>query len=104
MGSRPLGAMAIVTLPDGPPRQQTELLYQLLAGGLRELTAAGATLWGGHTTQGPELTIGYSVAGKLGDKPPFTKGNLRPGDQLILTKPLGTATLLVAHALCLCPA
>src|SRR5262249_43615815 len=56
MGSEPLGAMAIVTLPEGPPTQQTELLYQLLAGGLRELTAAGAMLWGGHTTEGPELT------------------------------------------------
>jgi selenide,water dikinase len=104
MGSRPLGAMAIVTLPDGPPRQQTELLYQLLAGGLRELGAAGATLWGGHTTQGPELTIGYTVAGQLGDAVPLTKSKLRPGDRLVLTKPLGTATLLAAHRLSLCRA
>ncbi len=104
MGSTPLGAMAIVTLPEGTPTQQTELLYQLLAGGLRELTAAGATLWGGHTTEGPELTVGYSVAGQLGDRPPFTKAGLRPGDQLILTKPLGTATLLAAYRLSLCSA
>jgi selenide,water dikinase len=102
MGSAPLGAMAIVTLPEGSPTQQTELLYQLLAGGLRELTAAGGTLWGGHTTEGPELTIGYTVAGKLGDQAPFTKANLRPGDRLILTKPLGTATLLAAHRLSQC--
>jgi selenide,water dikinase len=102
MGSRPLGAMAIVTLPDGAPRQQTELIYQLLAGGSRELTAAGATLWGGHTTQGPELTLGYTVAGQLGDEPPLTKGKLRLGDRLILTKPLGTATLLAAQRLSLC--
>jgi selenide,water dikinase len=102
MGSEPLGAMAIVTLPEGSPTQQTELLYQLLAGGLRELAAAGGTLWGGHTTEGPELTIGYTVAGKLGDRSPFTKGNLQPGDRLILTKPLGTATLLAAHPLSLC--
>jgi selenide,water dikinase len=104
MGSEPLGAMAIVTLPEGSPTQQTELLYQLLAGGLRELTAAGGTLWGGHTTEGPELTIGYTVAGKLGERAPFTKGNLQPGDRLILTKPLGTATLLAAHHLSLCQA
>jgi selenide,water dikinase len=104
MGSDPLGAMAIVTLPEGSPTQQTELLYQLLAGGLRELTAAGATLWGGHTTEGPELTIGYTVAGKLGDQSPFTKGGLRPGDKLILTKSLGTATLLAAHHQSLCQA
>jgi selenide,water dikinase len=104
MGSEPLGAMAIVTLPEGSPTQQTELLYQLLAGGLRELTAAGATLWGGHTTEGAELTIGYTVAGKLGDNAPFAKANLRAGDKLILTKPLGTATLLAAHRLSLCQA
>jgi selenide,water dikinase len=104
MGSEPLGAMAIVTLPEGSSPQQTELLYQLLAGGLRELTAAGGTLWGGHTIEGPELTVGYAVAGKLAEKAPFTKGNLRPGDKLILTKPLGTGTLLVAYRQCVCQA
>jgi selenide,water dikinase len=104
MGSEPLGAMAIVTLPEGSPTQQTELLYQLLAGGVRELTAAGATLWGGHTTEGPELTVGYTVAGKLDGRPPFTKGNLKPGDRLILTKPIGTATLLAAQRQSLCRA
>jgi selenide,water dikinase len=104
MGSEPLGAMAIVTLPEGSPTQQTELLYQLLAGGLREMTAAGATLWGGHTTEGPELTIGYTVAGKLGDRVPFIKGGLQPGDKLILTKALGTGALLAAHRQSQCQA
>jgi selenide,water dikinase len=104
MGSEPLGAMAIVTLPEGSPTQQTELLYQLLAGGVRELTEAGATLWGGHTTEGPELTVGYTVAGKLDGRTPFTKGNLKSGDRLILTKPLGTATLLAAQRQSLCRA
>jgi selenide,water dikinase len=104
MGSEPLGAMAIVTLPAGSPTQQTEMLYQLLAGGVRELTAAGATLWGGHTTEGPELTVGYTVAGKLDGRAPFTKGNLKPGDRLILTKPIGTATLLAAQRQGLCRA
>lgn len=104
MGSQPLGAMAIVTLPEGSPTQQTELLYQLLAGGVRELIAAGAILWGGHTTQGPELTVGFSVAGRLDDNVPFTKSGLKPGDRLVLTKPIGTATLLAAHRQSLCPA
>ncbi|HLJ11086.1 MAG TPA: selenide, water dikinase SelD, partial [Planctomycetaceae bacterium] len=104
MGSEPLGAMAVVTLPEGSATQQTELLYQLLAGGLRELTAAGAALWGGHTTQGPELTVGFTVAGRLGEKAPFAKANLHPGDRLILTKQLGTATLLAGHRRSLCQA
>jgi selenide,water dikinase len=104
MGSTPVGAMAVVTLPEGSQVQQTELLYQLLAGGLRELADAGASLWGGHTIEGAELTIGYTVAGKLDGHPPFAKGNLRPGDRLLLTKPLGTATLLAAYRQALCPA
>lgn len=104
MGADPLGALALVTIPTGSPLQQTELLYQLLAGGVRELAAAGASLWGGHTTEGNELTVGYNVAGKLGGQSPFAKGNLRPGDRLILTKSLGTATLLAAHADCRCEA
>ena len=54
MGAVPLGALALVTLPVGSQLQQTELLYQTLAGGVRELTAAGASLWGGHTTEGGE--------------------------------------------------
>lgn len=104
MGADPVGALALVTLPAGPQLQQTELLYQMLAGGLRELTAAGASLWGGHTTEGTELTFGFSVTGRLDDRTPFTKGSLHAGDWLILTKPLGTATLLAAHRECRCHA
>ena len=97
MGSEPVGAMAMVTLPEGEPRQQAELLYQLLAGGLRELIAAGATLLGGHTTEAADLTLGYTVLGRLGGRAPTTKASLNPGDRLLLTKPLGTGTLLAAH-------
>ncbi len=98
MGSEPLAAMAMVTVPEGEPRQQAELLYQLLAGGVKELADAGATLLGGHTTESSDLTIGYTVMGKLGGRKPLTKANLKPGDRLILTKALGTGVLLAAHA------
>jgi selenide,water dikinase len=101
MGSDPVGAMTMVTLPEGEPRQQTELLYQLLAGGLHEFELAGATLLGGHTTESSDLTIGYTVIGSLAGRPPMTKGNLNAGDQLVLTKPLGTGVLLVGHAECI---
>lgn len=104
MGAEPFGGMAIVTIPPGSPAQQTELLSQLLAGGVRELTAAGAMLWGGHTIEGAELTIGYSVAGKLEGREPLTKGGLQSGDRIILTRPLGTGTLLAAHRECRCAA
>jgi selenide,water dikinase len=104
MGSEPAGAMAMVTLPQGPPNQQAELLYQLLAGGLAELTAAGCTLLGGHTLEGSDLTIGYTVLGQLSGRAPWTKGNLRPGDRLVLAKPLGTGVLLAAHGESRCEA
>lgn len=99
MGGEPQGVLAMVTIPGGEPRQQSELLFQLLAGGKRELDAYGVALWGGHTTEGPELNIGYTVTGRLNGKAPLAKGGLRPGDRLVLTKPLGTGTLLVAHRL-----
>ena len=100
----PTGAMAMVTLGEGPSRQQTDLLYQLLAGGERELSAAGATLLGGHTTEGAELTIGYTVLGRMEGRRPWTKDALQSGDRLILTKPLGTGVLLAAHMQAACRA
>jgi selenide,water dikinase len=103
-GAQPRGAMAMVTLPEGPHRQQAELLYQLLAGGLRELAAANATLLGGHTTESEDLTIGYTVIGGLDGRQPFSKADLKPGDRLILTKPLGTGVLLAGHMQCACRA
>jgi len=100
-GGRVLGALAIVTLPEGRPSAQEELLYQLLAGGVRELGDVEATLLGGHTTQGPELMIGFSIVGTTDGKPPLTKAGLKPGDHLVLTKSLGTGILLAGHMQCL---
>jgi selenide,water dikinase len=95
-GARPVAALAIATIPEGGEDQQEQLLYELLAGGLFELKAMGATLAGGHTIEGPQLTIGYTI---LAEQPGLVraKGNLRPGDLLVLTKPLGTGVLLAAH-------
>lgn len=97
VGARPLVAMAIASIPVGPSRQQEQLLYELLAGGLRELRRAGATLVGGHTIEAEQLTIGYSMLADAGPARPRLKSGLRPGDYLVLTKPLGTGILLAAH-------
>jgi len=59
------------------------------------LAEAGAALVGGHTTLGAETTIGLSITGLL-DRDPITLGGGRPGDALILTKALGTGTILAA--------
>jgi len=102
LGGQALAALAVATIPVGKPRQQEQLLYELLAGGLHEFRNMGATLVGGHTIEGPQLTIGYTVMADQGT--PRTKSGLRVGDQLILTKPLGTGVLLVGHMLAKCKA
>lgn len=93
-GGRPFGALAQIQLPEGHPRQQTEMLYQVLSGALVELEKAGVQLLGGHTTEASTLTVGFTVLGSIGDHEPFRKNGLRPGDELFLTKPLGTGVLL----------
>ncbi len=97
IGATPFAALAMVTLPVGPERQQEELLHQLLAGSLRELRQMGATLVGGHTIEGPQLTVGFTLLASQTTEPPRTKGRLRAGDALVLTKPIGTGILLAAH-------
>lgn len=97
-GIQPTVALAMVTLPEGSHRKQSELLYQVLKGGLQELAHGGAILAGGHTTNGHELTIGFTVLGQTQGQPLFSKGGLKPGQRLILTKPLGTGVILAARS------
>jgi selenide,water dikinase len=96
-GARPVAALAIATIPVGEAHRQEDLLFELLAGGLEEFRRMGATLVGGHTIEGPQLTIGYTVLADPGERPIRARGGLREGDRLILTKPLGTGVLLAAH-------
>jgi selenide,water dikinase len=95
-GAKPIAALAMATLPLGSPRKQEQLLYEFLAGGLAELKPLGATLAGGHTIEGPQFTVGFTILASQ-DRPARTKGGLQAGDKLILTKPLGTGVLLAAH-------
>lgn len=97
MGALPTGVQAMLTLPYGPPEQQSELLFQILAGTVRELKTHEVSLWGGHTIEGPELQLGFSAVGHLSGRRPWRKSGLRVKDVLILTKPLGTGVLLAAH-------
>ena len=94
MNARPFAALAIATVPQSRAWVQTEMLGELLAGAARELKQMGIVLAGGHTTEGPELALGFSVTGHAYAERLFHKGGLRPGDALVLTKPLGTGALL----------
>lgn len=104
MGAKPVAALAMVSLPEGARRQQEEMLYQLLEGGLREFRLMDATLAGGHTIEGAELTIGYTVIAEPIAGDICAKANLNPSDELLLTKPLGTGVLLAAHMQAKCDA
>ena len=95
MGAQPTGALAMVQLPLGHQRAQRQVMRELMAGAVEELNRAGAAIVGGHSIEGPRLIAGFTVLGnQLSD--PKTKGMLKPGDQLILTKPIGSGVLLAA--------
>lgn len=98
MGADADTALAIVTLPyESNGRRQQEDLEQLMAGVVRETNAMKASLVGGHTGEGPEMSVGLVLTGLADADSLFTKGGLEPGDRLVLTKPLGTGVLLAAE-------
>jgi selenide,water dikinase len=96
MNARPFSALAIATLPYARGPVQEARLYELLSGAVRSLREAGVVLTGGHTTEGSEAALGFAVTGYGEEGRLFRKGGLRPGDLLVLTKPLGSGALLAA--------
>ncbi len=96
MNARPFTALAIATLPYARGPVQEAQLYELLSGALDSFRRSGVVLTGGHTTEGSELALGFAVTGFGEEGRLFRKASLRPGDRLILTKPLGSGALLAA--------
>ena len=93
MGGRPLTALAIAGFPKDADRG---VLSQIFRGGLQALREAGAALLGGHTVQDQEIKFGYAVTGEVDPARMWTNAGARPGDRLILTKPLGTGVIATA--------
>lgn len=96
MGAEPHSALALATIPFGSAHAVEETLFQVLSGALLELVAHQTALIGGHSAEGPELAFGVSLNGFAPPDRLLRKAGLQPGDQLILTKPLGTGTLFAA--------
>ncbi len=95
MGATPQVVLAQITLPRLSGPLQADMLAQVMQAATAVFTAAGADVVGGHTSIGDELTIGFTVTGVA--TRPITKSGARPGDALILTKPLGSGTILAAE-------
>lgn len=96
MGGEPQTALAVATIPFGIETKTEDSLSQMMAGAMEVLDDAGAALVGGHTSEGAELSLGFSINGLIDQERVMRKGGLIPGDVLLLTKPLGTGTLFAA--------
>ena len=94
MGGQPLTALNIVAFPTGT--LPFAVLTEILRGGQDKVHEAGAHVVGGHTINDPELKYGLSVTGRAHPSFLLTNANARPGDVLILTKPIGTGILSTA--------
>lgn len=94
MGGRPLTAMNIVCFPkkDLP----ISVLEAILQGGAERIKASGAVLAGGHSIEDKEIKYGLAVTGIISPKDIKTNTNAKPGDALILTKPIGTGVIATA--------
>jgi len=96
MGAEAQSALAIATVPYGLEAKVETTLREMMTGAMDVLNDAGATLVGGHTSEGPELALGFSINGLADSESIFRKGGMTADEILILTKPLGTGTLFAA--------
>lgn len=93
MGAKPVLAMNLLCYPTCLPKETVQAILQ---GGAEKVAEAGAVLAGGHTIQDPEPKYGLCVSGFVNPKKVLTNSGAKPGDQLILTKPLGIGVMTTA--------
>src|SRR5438046_908572 len=91
MGGMPLLALSIAAFPEELP---TEILARIFAAADEQVRASGALLAGGHTIRDDEPKYGLAVVGTVHPDAVWPKSTARPGDALLLTKPLGTGLVL----------
>ncbi len=94
MGGEPLTAMNVVGWP--VDKIDIAILGEILRGGQDKVHEAGALIVGGHTIIDEEVKYGLSVTGRVHPKRILTNAAAKAGDQLVLTKPIGTGLLATA--------
>ena len=94
MGGVPLTAMNIAAFPTGD--LPISVLTDILRGGQDKVHEAGAHIIGGHTVVDDEVKYGLSVTGRIDPQTMLTNAGARPGDRLVLTKPIGNGILATA--------
>ncbi len=95
MGGRPVTALNLVNFPAGT--LDPGILRDMLRGGAEKVAEAGACLAGGHTVDDPEPKYGLAVTGVVHPDRVLTNRGARPGDALVLTKPLGSGVIFNAN-------
>src|SRR5262245_19981835 len=93
MGGKPLFAINLVGFPDD---MDPAILTAILQGGADKVKEAGAVVAGGHTTSDKEPKYGLAVTGIVHPDRILSKGGAKPGDVLVLTKPIGTGVITTA--------
>jgi selenide,water dikinase len=96
MGAEGSAAVAFVCLPPDEDGRTEQRLEHFLRGALAQLRQLGIPLVGGHTIAGEQTIVGFSMHGWVERDGILRKGGARPGDALVLTKPLGTGVVLAA--------
>jgi selenide,water dikinase len=94
MGGRPISALSIVGFPN--KEEGLEILEKILEGGHAKMQEAGCAVIGGHSIGDEEIKFGYAVTGLVHPQRILTNSAARPGDQLVLTKRLGTGIISTA--------
>ena len=93
MGGRPITALAHVCFPGNG---DTDVLEQILRGGLSKMIEAGCSIIGGHSVRDEETKFGYSVTGLINPQRVYANRGAQAGDRLLFTKALGTGVITTA--------
>ena len=97
MGATPQSALAVAGIPFGTQGKTQELLQQLLLGANEVFQKTSTSLAGGHSSECPEMALGFVINGLADEDAVLRKDRLQDGDALILTKPLGTGVLFASE-------